>query len=434
MKTINRNEKGMKTINRACLVVGACTLLIGAGRTQDLDERVKKLEQHREQVDKRIGSVVDELQRLELGDVVRPLGEGRNGLGPAASKVYGVQEGLSIGGYGEFLFRSPTYQTDVMDALRAVIYFGFKFNDEWLVNTEIEVEHATTSTSSGTTSSGGSVSLEFGSVEWTRGPELNARAGLLLVPMGLINELHEPTTFLPALRPETEQRIIPTTWREVGVGVFGEVEGFSYRAYLVNGLDGENFSAAGLRGGRQKGNRAAADDLAGVARVDWVGTPGLTVGGSVYYGRSGQDGRSGPTAIPGLDTLIVEGHATYQAGPLHVRGLVAMAKVDGAGQFNTATGAGLAERMHGHYIEVGFDVLAQFAPQCNQSLTPYFRYEHIDTQAKMPAGFVKDSRRDQKLYTLGGNWKPIEQVVVKVECLVRDPGEEQVNVLLGYVF
>ena len=65
-------------------------------------------------------------------------------------------------------------------------------------------------------------------------------------------------------------------------------------------------------------------------------------------------------------------------------------------------------------------------PQLND-----IRVVHVD---KMPAGFVKDSRRDQKLYTLGGNWKPIEQVVVKVECLVRDPGEEQVNVLLGYVF
>ena len=164
---------------------------------------------------------------------------------------------------------------------------------------KLVLEHASTG-------SGGSASVEFATLDYLARPELNLRVGLLLVPMGIVNELHEPNYFLPVNRPATESAIIPSTWRENGVGVFGEVGQFRYKAYVVNGLDGEDFAGKGLRGGRQKGANAKAEDLAGVLRLDWVPTSNLMLGGSVYSGGSGQD-----LAVD-AGTTIAELHADVQ--------------------------------------------------------------------------------------------------------------------------
>ena len=122
--------------------------------------------------------------------------------------------------------------TDQLDFLRAIVYFGYKWNDHWLFNSEIEFEHASTE-------DGGEASVEFAYLDYLWKPELNARAGLLLIPMGFVNELHEPTTFLGARRPDVERVIIPTTWRENGFGLFGEAGPVSYRTYVVNGFEAD---------------------------------------------------------------------------------------------------------------------------------------------------------------------------------------------------
>jgi hypothetical protein len=253
------------------------------GQDEDLAKRVEQLERQVEQLQqqlavqdsaqlaqlrRQIEALTREIEELRLGEeVVVAADTGLYGFGPAASKVYRTTQGVSIGGYGEALYENfsdltedgnPSGKTDQIDFLRAVFYFGYKFNDRLLFNSEIELEHASTSQS-------GSVSVEFAYLDYRATNLLGVRGGLVLIPMGFINELHEPPTFLGTERPETEQRIIPTTWRENGVGVFGEAGGFVYRGYLVNGLDAvgggsskaAGFSAAGLRGGRQKGSKAS---------------------------------------------------------------------------------------------------------------------------------------------------------------------------------
>lgn len=407
---------------RATLALLAVFSLSTAAIAQELEERVSALEK--------------EVERLQLGDVIGPLGTGAWGLGPAASKVYGVAEGLSIGGYGEFLYRQNSGSQDVFDALRSVFYIGYKFDSKWVVNTEIEIEHGTTSSSSGSTSSSGSVSLEFGSIDYLHAPELNFRAGLLLVPVGLINELHEPNTFFGAGRPETEQRIIPTTWRSTGVGVFGESCGFSYRAYALSSLDGEEFSSSGLRSGRQKGNRSASDDFAFVGRADYIGTPGLMVGGSVYVGDTGQDGiDTSMNVIPPLRTTILEGHVQWEPAPgWRTRALYATALIDDTSTFNTNTGENLAKRMEGFYGEVAFDWMSVVDPESEQSVSTFFRYEQVDTQADMAPGFAADPSRDETVLTFGFDYKPIPQVVVKVDFQDFDVADDRFNVLFGYAF
>ena len=391
-----------------------------------------------EELERRIDVLAEEIEKLTLGEAAAQADRGEFGLGPAASKVYRTGEGLSVGGYGELLYENfassrddgaRSGRTDRFDLLRGVLYFGYKWNDRWLLNSEIEYEHASTG-------EGGEVSVEFAYVDYLWRPELGLRAGLLLVPMGFLNELHEPTVFLGARRPGVETAIIPTTWRENGLGVFGESGNLTWRAYVVNGLDAADFTAGGLRGGRQKGAQAKAEDFALVGRLDWRPVPGVLVGGSAYYGDSGQ-------GLRGLDvgTRILEAHAEWRWQGLEVRGLLARAELDEVGALNSAlglTGSGsVGEEMEGWYAQVGYDVFSRWG-RGEQSLTPYLRWEEMDTQAAVPEGFRAGAANDVETLTLGVAYQPIDSVILKIDHQDFENGAgtgvDQFNVLLGYIF
>jgi hypothetical protein len=395
------------------------------------------------EIERRIEILATEIEDLKVGEaaVTASRQEAVPGLGPAASKIYRKEAGVSIGGYGEALFErfdderddgTDSNKTDTFDFLRAVFYFGYKFNDRWLFNSEIEFEHASTSES-------GSASVEFAYVDYLYRDWLNVRAGLLLLPMGFLNELHEPTVHLGAKRPETERQIIPSTWRENGFGAYGDVGGLTYRSYIVNGLDASGFSAKGLRGGRQKGSKAKAEDFAWVGRIDYVGLPGLMVGGSIYAGDSGQ----GLTGVDGstlsVGTVIAEGHIDYKVGGVDLRGLYSHASLDDVAELNLALGLegdrSVGEVLEGYYLQAGYDLLRSSQ---RQSLLPYLRWESLNTQAEVPTGFEVDPANDQEIFTLGLAYQPIEQLILKVEYQDLDnqanSGVDQLNVQLGYIF
>ncbi|MFT4541917.1 MAG: hypothetical protein ACI841_000192 [Planctomycetota bacterium] len=417
-----------KPINLALRTVPLAFLLltpVSIANEDDLEKRVSELEAT-------IEVLLEEAERDQMPDLFTPLGKSQHGLGPAASKIYAKDEGVSIGGYGEFLLTDPAGGDRQFDAYRSILYAGFKFDEHWLFNSEIEIEHGSTGVveedDDGHTESVGSVSLEFGYVDYLHNDSFGARAGLLLVPVGITNELHEPITFLPANRPQTEKRIIPTTWRENGAGVFGSTEsGFDWKAFVVNGLDGNSFSSSGLRGGRQKGAKANAEDFGVACRLDYSGTPGLTVGASIYHGDSGQ---SGPQD---LTTTIAEVHAIYETGPWSMRALAAQATVDDVAAFNGGD-AGVAEGMHGHYVEVGYDLFSELVPVEGQSLSPFVRYEGLDTQSELPSGQTKASDQDDTIMTVGLAYQPIDNIIIKMDYEDWDEGTDRFNLLLGYVF
>lgn len=359
------------------------------------------------------------------------------GLGPAASKVYRSEPGVSIGGYGEMLYENfdktadngtPAGETDRLDMVRAVIYTGFKFNDKILFNSETEVEHASTE-------SGGAVSLEFGYLDFLVRPQFNVRAGLMLVPMGLVNELHEPTTYLGAQRPLVEHDIIPATWGETGVGAFGDAGPVSYRAYVVTGLNAARFSAEGIREGRQAGAEAKAEDFALVGRVDWHLVEGTFVGGSVYSGNSGQGaGYAGKVTLADV-------HADAKFRGVILRGLWATGRIGDAGAINEANGLegeeSVGKTFGGWYAEAGYD-LGAFIPRGEMSLIPYARYEKLNTQESVPAGFLRNPAHDTTVTTIGVAFKPIAQTVIKVDFQNHDnranSATDQFNVSVGYIF
>jgi hypothetical protein len=430
----------MRRSMRPLAMAASMLLLLAApALAQDRDTiDIKRLEAQ-------VEAITRELEELRLGrDLVVEADTSVYGFGPAASKVYKVREGVSLGGYGEVLYENlagtreddtPSGATDRLDALRAIVYVGYKFSDQILFNSELEFEH-------GTTGAGGSVSIEFAYLEYRLSPQFGLRGGLLLPPMGFINEVHEPPAFLGARRPETERQIIPSTWRESGIGFFGGIGNVSYRAYLVNGFNAEGFSASGLRGGRQNGSEADAENFGVVGRLDVSPGLGLTLGSSAYLGNSGQGKPlpSDPAATLAARTFIWEGHAQYKAGGFDLSGLLALSTVDDAAEINALvdlTGdASVGERLIGWYLQGGYDVLR--ATGSTHQLIPYIRYEQLDTQDRVPEGFASNPANDRSFLTIGTMWKPVPNVSLKADYQIvsnqADTGVNQLNVNLGYLF
>jgi len=379
------------------------------------------------------------------------------GFGPAASKVYGADRGISIGGYGEWFYRSfvgnddsgsdsvdgvsiSDRQLDRADALRIVTYLGYKFTDSIVFNSEIEYEHAFIGEDTPSAPSG-EVRVEFAALDFFWREELNARAGVLLLPMGFLNEVHEPPYYFGVTRPETETRILPTTWSEMGAGVFGQLgEQVEYRAYLVNGFNARGFTDSGIRDGRQKANRALAEDLAFVGRVDWSPAPAWLLGGSLYYGDSGQDQQIGGIELPQASLLVAEGHVQWRHEQWHARALFAYNQLSDARDLNVALGRALnrpiAEEMLGGYVELAYDLWPHLSDNLDRSLAPFFRIEYVDTQYDVPSGFSANDRNRYWVYTPGLQFKPHPNVALKLEYRNFAPrgGERPDEVSLGMGF
>ena len=376
------------------------------------------------------------------------------GYGPAASKVYERDRGLSIGGYTEGFYTNyvsdqghGTSKTlDRSDLLRAVLYAGYRFNENIVFNSEIEFEHATTSSTR--SSSGGSVSVEFAALDFFWRPELNFRSGLVLLPVGFLNLVHEPPFYYGVNRPDVERTLIPSTWRENGAGIFGQLgETIDYTIYAVNGMNALGFNANGIRDGRQSGNRALAEDIAFVGRMDWTPMPELLLGASVYAGASGQDQRisllgGGTTRLPSTPTLLWELHGQYESRGLHLRSLFTMTHVGDAGSLsgdlqraasNPLSGA-VASGMLGGYGEAAYDILPLFFPGTERFLAPFYRFEWYDTQWNMPSGFGADRSKEIMVHTVGLQFEPIPNVVLKADYRNRSAEQGQIadEVNLGF--
>ena len=395
-----------------------------------------------EELQRQVDILAEEVERLRSGEQPTELTEEDAraiGLAPSAAATYERGSGVSIAGYGEMLFENfadeneagqPTGSTSQFDFLRAILYAGYRFNDKFLFNSEIEVEHAD------------EVFVEFAYVDYLAHENFGVRGGMLLVPLGLVNEFHEPNVFLGAERPVTEQRIIPSTWRENGGGIHGSVDRVAFRAYVINGLDGSGFSSGGIRGGRQKGSKAKASSMAFTGRVDVTPTPGVFVGASLYIGGSGQGEVTLDDRELDVRTTIFDVHGQAQIRGLDLRGLYARASIGDAVELNQALGktgsSGVAEMMHGGYVQVGYNVLSQAADAGGVGLTPYVRFEKVDTQAMMPVGFERALATDNSFTTVGVELKPISNIVVKVDhAWVRNDAEtgvNQFNIGLGYAF
>ncbi len=330
-----------------------------------------------------------------------------------------AQESTTLGGYGEIHYTnlSGPNTPAVINLRRFVVYLAHTFNDKLSFRSELEIEDAKIEAGG----SGGEVGLEQAFLDYRISDRTTIRTGLVLMPVGIINETHEPPTFNGVDRPAFDNDVIPTTWRELGIGLVGTLpmEGWSYRVYLVNGLKASGFSAEeGIREGRQEGQNATFANPSLTGRLEWA-RPGLKLGGSFWYG-----GTSAGDTLLGTGTFtapvaVVSADGRYERGALAVRGVFATISVSDADTINALYGGGVGSRITGAYVEGAYNLLRLLAASSKQRLTAFVRYEHYDTHAAVPAGTPRDPELARRITTFGLTYKPTWNTAFKGDYEIR---------------
>ena len=318
----------------------------------------------------------------------------------------------TIGGYGELHYNnlSNGQGTDKkeIDFHRFVLFVNHEFNSDIRFFSEFELEHAhIEDTDDG--SSNGSVSIEQAYVQFDLSEHTKANAGIFLVPVGIINETHEPTTFYGVERNPVETRIIPTTWREGGAMLSGHYDsGFSYDLAISSGLDG----GTNIRGGRQKVSNAVANNLAGTARVKYTGVRGLELAGTVQY----QDDMTQDSSDTIGSATLIETHAIWGIADFTLTGLYARWDIDGAGASSEQT-----DIQEGAYVEASYKVSPKFGV--------FVRQNQWDN------GGIGDTKQSQT--DVGVNYWPHENVVLKADYQAQNDiagNFDGFNLGVGYQF
>lgn len=318
---------------------------------------------------------------------------------------------VTVGAYGEMLYNQPEGDNGEIDVQRLVLLLGYRFNDRAQFVTEIEFEHVE------------EVYVEQAFVNYNLGNSVNLRGGLMLVPMGIVNEFHEPTTFNGTERPAMDNVIVPTTWRELGVGVFGRVNDLSlgYQAYIFNGfksteangeggINGFLQGSSGLRGGRQKGIKSTIDTPTLSAKLDYYGIPGLRVGLSGYFGKTQAADDVEELTGANIGISMVGLDARYALGNFTARGQFIYASLSDTEDYNALTGSNLGSALQGWYVEGAYNLL----PAGNeQKLFAFARYEKYDTHADTAGSLVRNDAYNKTDVTTGLTYHLAPGVVLK---------------------
>ncbi|WP_438942948.1 porin [Paraburkholderia piptadeniae] len=342
-------------------------------------------------------------------------------------------DNLSLWGYGELYYVRPTRHSEDTraDLARGVFGIGYQFDDKTRFNSEFEIEHAVTSSSDP-----GEFEVEQFYVDHKFTDSLSGKAGLFLMPAGLINENHEPTNFYGVTRNFVETLIIPSTWREGGLALSGDTTfGLGWSTGVTTGLDlskwnftptsplytsaleMQNNGVAPMQATHQEMALAHAQKLSGFVALNYRGVPGLTVGGSVF---NGGVVRATPSIDDNQRVMLYEAHVRYQPGPwdlsaLYARGLFSHTAEANA-QFPGATNP-LPASFYGWYLQAAYN-----AHIGGYRLAPFARYEKYNMGASyeglstgsftVPDGFAVPH---DTVYTVGANFYLNPNVVFKVD-------------------
>ena len=345
-----------------------------------------------------------------------------------AAQMLQYNKGLTVGGYGNVDYNQPlnndVMQNGKLDVHRLVMLFGYHFNTKTSLITEIEYEHVK------------EVYIEQAYLNYRLNPRMNLRGGLLLVPMGIINEYHESTTFNGVERPLIDKYLAPTTWREIGAGISGNLPSIAmkYQAYLINGFNGYDGTAnlngqKGLRGGRQKAAESFISAPNFTAKAEYYGILGLSVGVSAYLGKTqstmynGID-KNNDAAIEAADSSVVGISMfgldmRYQVNGIQLKGQMYYTSLSNTDEYNTFTSQGsqpndLGSSMFGYYLEAGYDVF-HTNRSVESQLIPFIRYSNYDTQNSMEKGFSNNKANARTAITTGLTYKITNGSAVKAD-------------------
>ena len=317
---------------------------------------------------------------------------------------------VKIGGYGELHYNNEQGGDNQIDFHRFVLFIGKELNSTTRFFSEFELEHSLAGDGKP-----GEVELEQAYIEQDLNDTLSAKYGLFLIPVGIMNETHEPDTFYGVERNNVEKNIIPTTWWEGGVALTGKTETVSFDVALHSGLNIDVANKYKPRDGRQKVAEAAANDLAVTARVNYTPMAGVTVGGTLQYQEDVTQG------VASVEAQLLEAHAVVQQGAFSARALYAQWTFDD--KFATVTGKDGAEKQSGFYVEPAY--------KATDTLGVFARYSSYDNQA----GGSADTEVNET--AVGANYWLSETAVLKFDYNQADKAgatTDTLNLGVGYSF
>jgi hypothetical protein len=333
-------------------------------------------------------------------------------FGESSFGAPGWWEKTSVGGYGELHANFNNGADNKIDFHRFVLFFNHEYNDWITLYSELELEHSIAGEGQG-----GEVELEqaFVRMDWTE--QFSTDAGVFLMPVGILNETHEPNTFYGVERNNVEKYILPSTWWEGGIkGSYRTENGFTFDGTISSGLD---VTDGYIRGGRQKVSKATNDEAALAARVKYTGIAGLEVAASVFY----QDDLDQSTDAD-YSGLLSTVHAVYSKGGFSMRALYSRWDLDGDIDSN-------AEEQYGYYIE----------PSYRWELSE--KYGDLGVYARFSDYEYFDGKLyKNKIYEVGVNYWPTDNVVFKLDYqdtndadqYQKDGIDSIVNLGVGYQF
>ena len=403
----------MKNTNKIALALTSTLIMssvVYAGDKEDIETLKRQVKELQEMTQ----TLTDETSDLKTGFNYATVDETKayKGLGPAASKVYYSKSPLSVGGYGE-TYISNTNKADGTSAAetqvkRFITYFGYKFSDNIVLNTEIEYEGGGLDAAGG----GDEVIVEFMYLDFLINNNFNVRLGNMLVPMGLINEQHEPTLYATVQRPKTSYYVLPTTWHESGVMIYGNVmNGLEYKAALITALQPND--AGGdkwLRKGRGGSFIVEQPKPAGVLRVDYTAINGLLAGASVYND---------------ADILMWDAHVDYRTNGARLYGAYAQTT-------RSSAVATQVKEANGGYLNASYDVLTLASMDFKAPI--FVQYEKLSPQAKRADGTSGDATQN---VSMGVNFFPHPQVVLKADYVLsqtNDLTDKTASFSMGFIF
>lgn len=403
-------------IRTALAAAAISTLSAAAHADVSVEERLKAMETRLNALETENQSLKNQLKSTEQKvDAASEQVEKVAGAAPSSKSSWADRTQLS--GYGELHYNKldgegGASDKDEIDFHRFVLFFGHQFNERTRFFSELEVEHSFFSKNSGD----GELELEQAYVEFDLNANHRAKAGLFLIPVGILNDTHEPPTFYGVERNPVEGAIIPTTWWAGGVGLSGNLgSGFSYDLAVHEGLNTNAGAKYAVRSGRQKTSAARAAELAYTARLSWSGIPGLTLAGSIQHQSDITQGLD-PTAG---SANLYEVHGVFNRGPFGLKALYALWDLDGNGP--AAIGA---DEQKGFYIEPSFRI--------NEQWGVFARYNEWDNQA----GVSGNTQKQQTNF--GVNFWPHPDVVLKADYQKQDnddgKNQDGFNLGVGYQF
>jgi hypothetical protein len=335
-----------------------------------------------------------------------------------------------ISGYGQAKVQYDLrLQTGVASLTRNVLFIGHRFSKRISFFSEMEIEDA--KVVGGKPS--GEISMEQLFLKFNINRNNYLVAGLFIPRIGIINENHLPTTFNSNDRPFVEQLVIPSTWRELGVGVYGQipkVPGLNYSAALMNGLNSAGFvQGTGIAAGKFEGSNASASNLAITGALLYY-IRHFRIQASAYYGGSaGLSQKQGDSlkldyGAFGTPVSLMEANVQYNGtNGIHFKALGCLVSIKDADRINVAYASNTPSSMYGYYAELGYNLFQPFTKLSSKSLLLFVRYEAMNLNASLPKNGIEDGLQEKQYMIAGLHFQPLKGVSVKLDYIQRVTGQ-----------